>query len=960
MRLQTTRGRLLASTMICSAAIAAMAAAAPAYAQEDTEVEAVVVTGSRIARQDFVANSPVATVTSETIEATGSLRTEELLNTLPQVVPGFTAASNNPSDGTSTVDLRGLGPQRTLVLVNGRRTTPATKAFSSTDLNTIPTGLIERVEVVTGGASAVYGSDALAGVVNFILKKDYEGFEVNTQYGISGLSDGEQFDFSVLAGANTADGRGNVTAYASYYDRDQILPNEDRAWSLVSNAGGSGTGRARFDNQPGVNPFAAYATNAGCPAGTSRNITFNRQGTTGPGAADGSVRGFCNDFGLGASSDRYNFSPANPLMSPAERLTLNVLGSYDINESLEATFEAFYVDNRNGSQLAPTPATSIRIDTSGPDANPFITPQIQAALNTRPNPAGDAYFRRRMVEVGARQQNHGNKLFQFNLGLNIDLPGDWKGEVYGSYGRTEFTDTTLNDVSRSRLYATQSGTTASCAAAVLVLLPDCVPVNLFGQGNITEAQASFLRLNFTDVTVFERYTVAGVASGPLFEMPAGPLNVAVGFEYREDKFSYTPDAAHASGDIFGFNQEIGVGGGYEVGEIYGEALVPLVADAPGFKYLGLELGARWSDYSSVGNVMSYKAGGEWAPFDGLRFRGMYQRASRAPNVFELFQAGDQGFPPVTDPCSTINVGTGAATPVTNATILAMCTTQLGFNPNVGGYVQPNSQIEAFFFGNPNLSEEVSDTYTVGLVWQPDSIPSLNVTVDYYDIKVEDYIGSINGGTQGTVNACYASGSFASAACNDAAVGALTFRDATGELKARVPLGNVSQLRTKGIDFSVSYGFDMTWMTGDIWGDKLDFKLLLTKLESYELDGIEYKGTIGAYNISATLPEWKATLQLGYDVGPIRFSYVGSYLGEVENQGNIPAFFDGGYSNVDAYWYHDINARWGVNDTLEVFGGIKNLGDEEPPVFDNAQDGNTDPNSYDVLGRYFYVGAKLRF
>lgn len=950
MKFQTTRGRLLASTMICSAALAAFAAAAPASAQDASEVEAVVVTGSRIARQDFVANSPITTVTSESIEATGSLRTEEILNTLPQVVPGFTAASNNPSDGTATVDLRGLGPQRTLVLVNGRRTTPATKAYSSTDLNTIPTGLIERVEVVTGGASAVYGSDALAGVVNFILKKDFEGLEIGTQYGISGYGDGEQFDLNLLAGANTADGRGNVTAYLSYYDRNGILPNGDRSWSLVSNAGGSATGNARFDYQA-LNPNAQYAQPVGCPtpADVRNGVTFNPNGT---------VRGFCVDGNLGPSADNYNFSPVNPLMSPAERLTLNLLGRYDITEALEATFEAFYVDNRTASQLAPTPVTGFVVKAD----NPFITTgagSIREFLESRTVDDADAILRRRMVEVGPRQQEHGNKLYQFNFGLNADL-GEWKAETYVSYGRTEFTDTTRNDVSRSRLYASQSGTTtAACSDEVLVLLPSCVPINLFGVGTITQEGVDFIRLNFTDQTIFERSTFAGVVSGPLFKLPAGDLSVALGFEYREDKFSYTPDAAHASGDIFGFNQEVGVSGGYEVGELYGEALVPLVKDVTGVQYLGLELGARWSDYSSVGNVWSYKAGLEYEPFEGLRFRGMYQRASRAPNVFELFQAGDQGFPPVTDPCSTRSISNGNPRTI-SATRLAMCTAQLGFDPTTVGYVQPNSQVESFFYGNPNLSEEKSDTYTIGVVWQPTFVPGLNITLDYYDIKVEDYIGQINGGAQGTVNNCYDSGDFASAACNDPANGPLTYRDATNELKIRVPLGNVSELRTKGVDFSASYGLDMGWAGGGIWGDTLDAKLLLTYLSSYELDGIEYAGTIGAYNISATLPEWKASLQLGYDIGPVRINYVGTFLGEMDNQGNIPDFEDGGYIGTDAFWYHDVNARWNVNDTVEVFGGIKNLADEDPPVFDNAQDGNTDPNSYDVLGRYFYAGAKLKF
>ncbi len=923
--------------MICAVA----ALSAPAFAQDAT-VEEVIITGSRIARQDYIANSPVSTVTAEAIQAVGSTTTEEFLNRLPQVVPGLSAASNNPSDGTATVDLRGLGSTRTLVLVNGRRMNPATK-LNAVDLNNIPTALIERVEVVTGGASAVYGSDALAGVVNFVLKNNFEGVEVGGQYGVSKFGDGETTNAYVMVGANSPDGRGNVTAYVNLYDRNRILPNSDRPYLTTSNAGGSGTGIRGGLNAIATNPF-------GGSTGSAQNIrySFNSNGTPRP---------FVNDFGLGPTSDRYDFTPVNNILSPGKRFNTVVMGRYDLTDSIEFVGELFYTDSRNAAQLAPTPATGIQI----PYNNAFVTPQLATLLATRPNPTAPMFFDRRMVEVGPRIDERDSDMYLANVGLKADLGSDWRAEAFYSHGRTEFRSGIQNDVSRSKVAAAiaAGGTATTCAPSSLAIFPGCVPLNMFGEGTITPAAANFIRLNFTDKTVFERNTASAFVSGPLFKLPAGDLAVAIGAEWRKDELQYTPDAAKAAGDIFGFNAEKPVGGSTSVKELYAEAMVPLVSGVTGVEYLGLELGARYSDYSSVGSVYSYKVGLEYKPIDQLRVRGMFQHASRAPSVFEQFQAGDQGFSNSPDPCSTVNLTTGAARTLTPA-VRAFCTTQLGFDPVTVGFVNQNTQTEFFSFGNPDLDEEKSDTLTAGLVWQPTFAPGLTATVDYYDIEVKGFIGTISGGVSGIVGACFDSADLTSDACFSQALGLpLIYRDASSQLKVRAPTGNVSALRTKGVDFAVNYGWNVPW-AGGIWGEKLAFDLNVTWLRDWSLDGIDYSGTTGFYNISTTLPEWKASLRMGYDVGPVRLSYTGTYIDSLDNQGNIPEFEDGGYSGVKTYIYHDVSARWTVTEKVELTGGIRNLTNKKPPVFDNSNDGNTDPNTYDIVGRNYFVGAKLRF
>ncbi len=957
LKFQHNRRRLLATTIIAGAS--AFAFAAPAMAQDPgpSTIDDVVVTGSRIVRQDYVANSPISTVSAEQIQARGDVNVEQILNQLPQVVPGLSANSNNPSNGSATVDLRGLGSSRTLVLVNGHRFVPYDKS-NAVDLNSIPAALIERVEVVTGGASATYGSDALAGVVNFIFKRNFEGFAFNTQYGISGYGDGEQFDASMTFGANVADGRGNVTGFVGYADRDGFLPNEDRPWAQRSNATGSGTGIYGGLNNLGTNPYTA----AGCPTANPCRRSFRTPGVPGPfNNSDPAVNP--------TTSDRYDFAPVNLLQSPSERFNIALMGHYDVVDNVEAFAEVFYTDTRNNSQLAPTPATGINI----PVSNFFVqnNPALLAYANSRPNPALPLNFDRRMAEVGARVQLNNTDVYQINTGIRADLSDNWQLEAMYSYGRTELTTSIQNDVSRSRLNAALAGggTATTCAPAVQLLFPTCVPINLFGAGTITPQAANFVRLNFTDRSVFERNNVQVNLTGTLLELPAGPLGFAAGVEYREDSLGFTPDDAKNAGDIYGFNAERAVQGSSSSKEVYFEAAIPLLRDAPFAQSLELELGARYSDYSTVGGVWSYKFGGSWEPVDSLRLRALYQRASRAPNVFELFQANDQGFPAVLDPCTTVNPSTGAARTLSTG-VRNFCTAQLGFDPVAGNFVALNTQTESFFYGNPGLSEEKSDTVTIGAVWQPTFAEGLSMSLDYYQIKVEDYIGTISGGVSGIVGACFAAGAAASASapapvsgiaeCNNAGIGLpLIYRDAAGNLKARAPLGNVSSLETSGIDFSTRYGWNVPW-AGGVWGDKLDIAFNLTWLNSYELDGIEYKGTAGAYNISATLPEYKANIALGYDIGPVRLAYSGTYIDALDNQGNIPDFADGGYSGIDAYWYHDISGTWQATDNIEMFAGVRNLLDEDPPVFDNANDGNTDPNTYDVNGRYFFFGARLKY
>lgn len=930
------------------ALVAAGAASAgfgtPVVVAQDTEMEQIVVTGSRIRIRDFEAISPVASVGAAEIASIGALTVDQVLNNLPQVVPGLTATSNNPSDGTATVDLRGLGPERTLVLINGRRLTPSTQT-GRVDLNNVPTQLIERVEVVTGGASAVYGSDALAGVVNFILKDDFEGVEIGTQYGTSDRGDGTEQSVDVTLGGNFADGKGNFTGFASYLQRDEIL-QADRSYTAVdygyyhilglqAATAGSVTGVAgRFDNAA-PNPFGAFA-------GQAANRNWVQE-------ANGTVRRHVSALpewnnGVG---DRYNFAPVNYLLTPADRWTLGGLGHFEINEHADVYTELLYVNSQNSAQLAPTPATSVSVVTT----SPFLSADMLALAATREDPDAALTFRRRMIEMGPRQQENRSNLFQMTTGVKGSVGfKDWEYDAYYMYGRNEFDNYTLNDVSRSRFEAGIAG----CPEDYAAFVKSCVPVNPFGIGTISQEAADFIRLNFADSQVFTRGTFAAVVNGTAFDLPAGPLGFALGTEVRKDQTDYRPDINKQQGDILGFNAQQPIKGSIDVTEFFAEAAVPLIKDVVAIQNLSLELGYRFSDYSSIGNVDAYKGGLNWQVNDSFRARGMYQRAVRAPSVFELFQAGDQGFPVYTDPCA------GADDPA----IVAFCQEQ-GI-PDPAEYVQPNSQVETFFFGSPTLSEETSDTWTFGLVFTPSFVEGLSASVDFYDIKVEDYVNTLNGGVAGIINACFSSLDLSSSDCFFADLGLpLIYRNDAGEMKINAPTVNESELRTKGVDLQINYVIPVF--------NNINVTLLTTYLDSYELDGIEYAGSTGAYNISGSFPEWKANLRVSAPVGPVTLNWQLSYIDSMINQGDIDngqAFDEGSCGETEAYEpcfgtigskvYNDLSAVWNINEMVSLTAGVNNVFDEEPELIQLGVDMNTDPGTYDVIGRYWFGNLRVKF
>jgi outer membrane receptor protein involved in Fe transport len=921
---------LIASAPMALALSASPAAAQTAAAEEETPTD-IVVTGSRISRPDLTSNTPLSVISGDTFQQQGSVNVESVINLLPQVTPGLNANVNNGGNGTVSVDLRGLGPSRTLVLANGRRVVPSNNT-GVVDLNVIPPELIERVEVVTGGSSATYGSDAVAGVVNFILKKNFEGVQLNGQYDISQEGDSRIYTVGGIIGSNLADGRGNVTAAFSYTDRSASFQSA-RSFLAVDQNGGSATGTAgRFDNAP-LNPFA----------GGAGNQVLN---------ADGSVRPFINQLpdanGVG---DRYNFAPVNYIQTPQQRTTVNVLGHYEIVPTkIDFFVEALYVNSRVALQLAETPATGLLVSPT----SPLLSPSALALAAGRPDPTAPLIFRRRLVEVGPRQQTFDFNDYQLTLGLRGDLNNNLKYEVYWAYGRVDSSQGIFNDASRQRLTAGLNGCPVGSPAG-------CVPVNAFGPGNISTAAADYIRVNSAvDQFTFQRQNVVASLSGnvPQLDLGAGPVGFAVGYEYREDKSSFNPSDPSQRGDITGFNAQSPIRGSFNSNEVFGELRIPVLKDIPFAKEVTLELAGRYSDYSSVGGQYTFNAGGEWTPVEKFRIRGLYSRATRAPSVFELFQAGDQNFPQVNDPCFARSSSGAQRAPV-SASVAATCVASGGLNPLVATTAaQTNAQIEARNIGNPNLDAETSTTYTVGGVYTP--LRNLSFSIDYFNIGVDGYVSRAFGGAQGLVNACFNSGATAANFATDPACRFVT-RDLGGNLLIQLPLANSSNLSTSGIDFALNYTHKIGGLFGFLPEDaKLNFNGNLTYQLSYQFDGTEFSGF--ASGDFGTLPHIRSNSRLTYSgsalTATLNWRYIG---GTLDTFGDSPSAGPDGFGEIRAQNYFDLSGTYKINPHFEFFGGVLNLSNVTPPSVNAGFTAtNTDETLYDIVGRRFFFGAKLRF
>ncbi len=966
------RTRLLASSIFAGASVAmagyAVAQDAPTEDEEAVQ-ETITVTGSRIQRLDFVSNSPIATVGAEQFELTGTVNTESLLNTLPQTVPGLDRTSNNPGNGTATVDLRGLGSTRTLVLVNGKRFVP-TSGGGVVDINSIPAALIERVEVVTGGASAVYGSDAVAGVVNFILKDDFEGVEASAGYEATQEGDAELFSMSLTLGGNFAEGRGNAVINLAYTDRSELFQGDrDFATFAQFDDGEGGLFNGGSSGIPATSIFAGSVgtdTAANC---ASFGITFE---------TDGSLRCFNDDFSA-PENDFYNYAPVNYIQLPQERFQGTGLARFEINEHFEAYGEFHFAQNDVPQQLAPTPIFEAGSQFSL-DGNPFLTPETQAILSGAFGDGVDtdgdgiddtatAFLRRRLEEVGPRISDDQFVAFEMIGGLRGMINENIDYDLSYQEGRVINSSAQRGNVSRDRFLQSliladadgdgnvdvdANGNPTCSDAGSNGSTVGCSPMNLFGEGNISEDAAEFLRTRVNADARYEQRIFAATLSGDTagaFELPGGPIGIAGGFEYREETFVFDPSQDLASGNIAGFNGSPAVPeSGFDVYDLFAEAYVPILSDVQFADTLALELAYRYSDYSSVGGVEAYKIAGEWAPVEQFRFRGSFNTAVRAPNILELFQPVAEGFPGAVDPCSAGGPNPGAIADICVATgVPAASVGSPAINP-------PAGQVRQLSGGNPDLAEEEAETITVGFVTSPDFIEGLTVSVDYFDIEIDGAISSFGGGAANVLDICYNNtefGGIGSPFCD------VINRRPDGTIDAiSVQQQNVAAITLNGVDVQAEYQYD----AGNLGLFGLSYLGTFTEESTFQaFEGADVDDCAGEFGVllcGEPVPSYKHRSTLRWANGPIKAQILWRYVGEVEDDDDGT---DYAVETIDATSYFDASGTYEFTDNLRLTFGIDNLLDEEPPILgDNQEQANTYPATYDVFGRTFFGRVTATF
>jgi len=1035
------RLRLLSSSLL----IGATAVAAPAFAQEvpsvageETVGEAIVVTGSRIPQPNLESVAPVTVVSSQDIKLQGTTRIEDLLNSLPGVSASQSSTLANGADGTASIDLRGLGTSRTLTLVNGRRLLPgdpSPTSGSAADINIIPSSLLKRVEVLTGGASSTYGADAVSGVVNFIMDTDFTGFRIDGQYslyqhdnrnkllpplldaranaGLAGygypdgnVADGGTVDATISLGTGFDDGRGHAVAYFGYRKVKAILQsNRDYSACVLQNTGGGAPrcgGSATSDNgnvflfNPLVNPDSSTA------------YTFAPNG------------GFNNSTSL------YNFAPTNYYQRPDERYTAGVFANYEINDSIKPYLEFMFMDDRTVAQIAPSGdfGNTLTINCDNPlmsatqksivcapgnFINGFIGnfPTAQAAsYNPTPGAApinfvdaqGTSYQQgffqllRRNVEGGPRQSDLQHTNFRTVIGSKGDLGKAWSYDAYYQYGRSNYTQVYSNEFSVARLnralnVVTGPGGTPVCRSVLDGTDPNCVPYNVFaGAGGASAASVAYLSATgFQKGQTSEQVaslSFTGLLGDYGIKSPGADdgVGVNIGFEWRKESLELQTDNAFSTGDLTGQGgATLPLSGSFRVYDLFAEAQVPLIQDK--FIYdLTLTGGYRKSYYETSADrkydTDTYKLGLEFAPVRDIRFRGGYNRAVRAPNIQELFATNTVGLNGADDPCA------GHTITATEYGCLAQ-----GLTVGSGTAANPAGQYNGLIGGNPDLQPEKSTTKTVGVILQPRFLPRFAVTVDYFDIKIDNAIRAF--GQDAILADCVANATatFTPTSCG------LVNRDAAGSIWL-TPGGsvtdlpnNVGKVQTKGIEVNGSYSLPLGGLgtlSASFIGTYLDkYKVDNGLTQPYDCAGL-YGPTCsvgGTTDSGAPLPKWRhkarVTLQTPGGIGvSVQWRQIGKVKAETlsDNESLNGAFnYDPGL-RIKAFNYIDLATTLSIGDHYNFRLGVNNLFDKQPPLVTSGNggrpgsnlcptgpcNGNTYPATWDALGRYLYAGITLDF
>lgn len=993
---------MLASLLLAGSALAAAPVAAQSAGTAEAEPAPVdgtiLVTGSLIARPDLKVASPVQIIGQEEIQLKQVNSAEELLRDLPSVRPSLGSAVNNLGDGSSRVDLRGLGSNRTLVLLDGRRVVPF-NFDGVVDLNSIPLALIDRVDVMTGGASSAYGADAVAGVVNFITKQNFSGLDLSANYRIAERGDAAQYRADLVVGTNFADDRGNIVLGLGYQKRDalEMTKREVGAFPLSVVTG------QYFGAFAAVPTILSFPTNAMLGLGAS-NVGSVYDPSLGA-------------FRAGTVGDTYNFHKDTYFQTPLERYNAYAAGHYALADGIEVYASAMFSRVETRIQLAPGglfgPALQLPLN------NPYLTETARgqlcnaygisttscAAAAAAPGGIGSPGYRevtilpnRRLVETGKRAQQIDTTQYQILAGIRGDVTESLKFDVSAQYGETNQDQLLDNWGSFSRV---QQGLRAFRNASNVATCADaangCVPLNLFGpEGSITSDQAAFINLDSLNRRLVSQTVVAGRLTGDLFGLAspfAGtPVSFAIGAEYRKLTSSRDTDApSQIAGEILGVGGQITPDRGqYSAKEIFGEFNIPLIEDKPFFHSLTAEAGIRYSDYTSTGASTTWKAGGTWEPHEGFKFRGMYQVAVRSPNISELFQSRVHSLGSLAvDPCQTSRLPSAASNPG----LAALCVYTGAPASTIGAIpAPPTNQISVTTSGNRDLDVERANTLTLGAVLTPRFLPRFALTIDYFRVKVKDAITQpaagdvLNGCYSTTLNPSQTANIYCDLIDRNPVTGGLF--DLSGASDGVVlTYSNLGRIETAGVDFGLSYrlplqdlglGGEAGTLGVSINGTWLDYYHFQANGNSINRDCTGYYSV----NCANPRPEWKWVSRLTYSNGPFTGSLLWTHLSSVRLEpfrasakqplsapqpgGPDPDTVFDGFEKIGAYDYFDLSLAFEASERATLTLTVDNLFDKKPPLVSNGvggtafNSGNTFPTVYDVLGRVYAIGARLKF
>lgn len=912
-------------------------------ADEDT-VERIEVTGSRIKRTDLETPVPVTVISRQDIKQIGAINVADILNNSPVAIAGSdqsNSAFSTTTVGLNTTELRNLGEERTLVLVNGRRFVSGVDPSTgyAVDLNAIPAALIERIEILKSASSAIYGSDAIAGVVNIITRKDFEGVEVDLQTGVSDENDREQNTINITTGGSWNGGNAWVSIG---YDKDNGLKSTDRKFSrhdtaiLLDDNGKEVPGDLFSSFPPQGRVTFRNAADTG-------NITLNADGTPYSGGFDRAA------YRQLVTPIERKYAAAGINLNINEDVTTWTELNWNSTETKDSTIEPTPLDIINDVWLKDRNGTG-GMDISSPLIPDLLRQQLQAEGITNLNQAGA--FVRRMVEFGPRSTDVQRDTIRVATGLDYNIDDNWLWSSYMTWGRTKQDQEDGGQVNIERaalaLDVIDDGNGNLVCRNELARLQGCVPLNFFGAGTVTDAAVDYIKVPSKAGGKAEQFMLATGATGELpLELPGGLVSLAGGIEYREERGSFSPGDLAQTG-ASSTNKSDPTDGTIRTTDYYMELVLPVLDS------LEVDLAARYSDHSVVGGQTTWNLGVQYSPIDDLKLRASAARAVRTPNIAELYAGRGEDFSTVADPCADV-------TATTTGIVAENCRSIPEIAARIardGAFTLTQAELQGtggFVGGNPEVKEETADTWSAGFIWQ--AAEGLSLTVDYYDIAIDDAIFITPRGT--VLQRCFGSNAF-STDCNGNAI-----RDANGALiEVNTGTSNENKIDSRGIDTEVSYVMDL-------WGGSFRADLIWNHMFEWTLSSIA-DGSSVDYAGEVLYPENRANLNLAYSYDAFTVAWRMRYWDSVVDsvvEGENFNFSDGepltDYNSIDSFLYHDLNGSYAMTDRTIFNVGIRNVFDKKPPLLpqgtlNGATGINTASEAYDVTGRYFFAGVNVKF